>query len=422
MPFGRLFGGGFSSSKCKTSLRLCVGRIKLLRNKKSLATRALISEVADLLRAEKDDAARVRVEGVMREEGVLEVFEILDVFLELLIARLPMIEASKDVPADLREALATVMFAASKLAAELPELASLREQFAVKYGKAFAKACSDDATAGACGANAIACARLATRSPDPLKKVERLAVIADEHGIDAFDVAEATKRTLASAAPPLGTMGGGAQDVPRQVVPQHVAMPMPMPQPVTYVGVGQPRPQPAAVAVMVQQPAVQFNTAGEAAAYAAAAADDARNAAAAAAVLAGAPSPEARRAAGDANSTVASESTTAADEENGAADEVEVDAIVDAAKELAELDRADAAYLNELTPPKNGKDGGGSDGGGGGGDGGGGGAGGGGDGAAGGDAAKPPPPPPPPPGSAEKKDGGTMDDLTERLNALKRRD
>ena len=119
---------------------------------------------------------------------------------------------------------------------------------------------------------------------------------------------------------------------------------------------------------------------------------------------------------------MASESTTAADEENGAADEVEVDAIVDAAKELAELDRADAAYLNELTPPKNGKDGGGSDGGGGGGDGGGGGAGGGGDGAAGGDAAKPPPPPPPPPGSAEKKDGGTMDDLTERLNALKRRD
>ena len=77
MPFGRLFGGGFSSSKCKTSLRLCVGRIKLLRNKKSLATRALISEVADLLRALRD-AAEVHARGGGGQRGGEEAAHLVD--------------------------------------------------------------------------------------------------------------------------------------------------------------------------------------------------------------------------------------------------------------------------------------------------------------------------------------------------------
>ena len=50
------------------------------------------------MRDDKTDSARVRVEGVMREEANLEVMEILDLFLELLIVRIPLIESSKDVP------------------------------------------------------------------------------------------------------------------------------------------------------------------------------------------------------------------------------------------------------------------------------------------------------------------------------------
>ena len=51
MGFFGLFGGGFNPSKCKTALRLCIGRIKLLKNKKGLAARALRKEIADLLGA-----------------------------------------------------------------------------------------------------------------------------------------------------------------------------------------------------------------------------------------------------------------------------------------------------------------------------------------------------------------------------------
>ena len=64
MGFFGLFGG-FNPSKCKTALRLCIGRIKLLKNKKGLAARALRKEIADLLGADKTESARVRIEGVM---------------------------------------------------------------------------------------------------------------------------------------------------------------------------------------------------------------------------------------------------------------------------------------------------------------------------------------------------------------------
>ena len=62
--FGGLFGPPkFTAAKCKTALRLCVGRIKLLQNKKRTALASLRREIADLLRARKYDSARVRVLG-----------------------------------------------------------------------------------------------------------------------------------------------------------------------------------------------------------------------------------------------------------------------------------------------------------------------------------------------------------------------
>ena len=70
--FSALFGADFTPAKCKTSLRLCLGRVKLLKNKKRVALQALRREIAELMRAGKYDSARVRVEGVLREEAMLE--------------------------------------------------------------------------------------------------------------------------------------------------------------------------------------------------------------------------------------------------------------------------------------------------------------------------------------------------------------
>ena len=217
MGFFGLFGG-FNPSKCKTALRLCIGRIKLLKNKKGLAVRALRKEIADLLGADKTESARVRIEGVMREEANLEAFDILDLFCELLVVRLRLIEQEKDLPDDLKEAVATCIYAAKRMG-ELPELGQIKSQFAAKYGREYAQACEADGTAAACGVNRTAIQKLSVAPPTNEEKLAKLRAIAEEHRVP-FDEEEATK-SLAQAtkipaqvhAPNRGDGGGESAGV-----------------------------------------------------------------------------------------------------------------------------------------------------------------------------------------------------------------
>ena len=188
--FDALLGGPkFNASKCKTALRLCVGRVKLLRNKKAHAVATLKREIGDLLNAGKEDSARVRVEAVLREEATLEAFEVLDLFCELLVVRLPLIESTKDLPADLKEAVATVVYAARRVADAIPELKEVRAQFAGKYGSQYVAACGEDATAGACGVSELAMRKLALAPPSAEARLEALRAVAAERGA-RFDEAK----------------------------------------------------------------------------------------------------------------------------------------------------------------------------------------------------------------------------------------
>ena len=188
--FGGLFGPPkFTAAKCKTALRLCVGRIKLLQNKKRTALASLRREIADLLRARKYDSARVRVEAVLREEALLDAFEVLHLHCDLLIVRVPLIDSSKDLPDDLRAPVATVTYAARRTT-ELPELHQIASQFAGKYGREYVAACADDATAAACGVSPEAMAKLSTAPPPNGVKVAKLREIADALCADV-DVDEA---------------------------------------------------------------------------------------------------------------------------------------------------------------------------------------------------------------------------------------
>ena len=194
--FDALLGGPkFNASKCKTALRLCVGRVKLLRNKKAHAVATLKREIGDLLNAGKEDSARVRVEAVLREEATLEAFEVLDLFCELLVVRLPLIESTKDLPADLKEAVATVVYAARRVADAIPELKEVRAQFAGKYGSQYVAACGEDTTAGACGVSELAMRKLALAPPSAEARLEALRAVAAERGarFDEAKMAETTR-------------------------------------------------------------------------------------------------------------------------------------------------------------------------------------------------------------------------------------
>ncbi|XP_002971060.2 IST1 homolog [Selaginella moellendorffii] len=174
-------GRGFKAAKCKTLLRLAMSRIKLLRNRRELQVRGMRREIANLLQTGQEPSARIRVEHIFREQNIMAAYEIVELFCELVVVRLPIIESQKQCPLDLKEAIASLIFAAPRCS-DLPELLEVRGLFAVKYGKEFV------ASAGElrpdCGVNRRIIEKLSVRAPSGEVKLKLLKEIAAEHNIE----------------------------------------------------------------------------------------------------------------------------------------------------------------------------------------------------------------------------------------------
>ncbi|BDA44735.1 probable IST1 homolog at N-terminal half [Coccomyxa sp. Obi] len=190
----------FSSTKCKTQCKLCVGRIKLMRNKKQIMVKNMRKEVADLLRTNKQENARIRVEAVIRENLLLQAYEVLELFLELLAVRVQLVEKSKDVPPDMIEALSSLVYAASRVQ-DFQELVVIRAQLAGKFGKEFAAESSSDLTCRKWHVNENLIRCLSIEAPAPEDKLATLSDIAQEYGVE-WDAHKAASDMLPSGPPP----------------------------------------------------------------------------------------------------------------------------------------------------------------------------------------------------------------------------
>ena len=80
-----------------------------------LQVKNMRKEIADLLRTSKQENARIRVETVIRENLLLQAFETLELFMELLAVRAQLVEKSKDMPPDMIEALSSLVYSAQRL-------------------------------------------------------------------------------------------------------------------------------------------------------------------------------------------------------------------------------------------------------------------------------------------------------------------
>ncbi|KAL1356515.1 hypothetical protein HN51_008521 [Arachis hypogaea] len=170
----------FKPAKCKTALKLAVSRIKLLKNKREAQVRQLKRELAQLLESGQDQTARIRVEHVVREEKTMAAYDLIEIYCELIAARLPMIESQKNCPIDLKEAISSVIFACPRCA-DLPELVDVRKHLTVKYGKEFASAAVE--LRPDCGVNRLLVEKLSAKAPDGPTKIKILSAIAEEHNI-----------------------------------------------------------------------------------------------------------------------------------------------------------------------------------------------------------------------------------------------
>eukprot|EP00798_Chlamydomonas_sp_ICE-L_P028902 gene28902-32095_t len=99
-----MFQFGFNVTKCKVQVQLCLGRIKLQRNKKAIAIKAL-----------RKESARIRVEAVIRDNLMMQALEILELYTELLGVRVHLIDKTKEIPRDMIEAISSVIYAAQRV-------------------------------------------------------------------------------------------------------------------------------------------------------------------------------------------------------------------------------------------------------------------------------------------------------------------
>nr|CCA23187.1 conserved hypothetical protein [Albugo laibachii Nc14] len=129
---------GFHGNKCKPQLKMAVHRIELVKNKKANAAQAERKEIAQFLRDGKEEKARLRVERIIRDDSLVEGYEILALLCELVAERMTLIESQKQCPFDLKESICTLVWASSRT--EIPELIEVKKQMIKKYGQDFVTA------------------------------------------------------------------------------------------------------------------------------------------------------------------------------------------------------------------------------------------------------------------------------------------
>ncbi|KAK2080787.1 hypothetical protein QBZ16_000641 [Prototheca wickerhamii] len=213
----------FNTNKLKTNCKLGISRIKLLRNKKQIALKNFRREVADLLRAGKHGNARIRVESVIRETLLLQSFDTLEVYLELLAVRAELLSKTEDMPADMVEAVASIVYAAHRMSSDLPELAVLRTLLAGKYErvyKGWAAAAASDTHYREWQVNEGLVSCLSVEAPGPEQKIAVLKSICEEFEIP-FDE-DAVRMDMGAprvAPPPPPGAGGPGRGPPRAMQP-----------------------------------------------------------------------------------------------------------------------------------------------------------------------------------------------------------
>ncbi|XWS68856.1 hypothetical protein CRYUN_Cryun04dG0129600 [Craigia yunnanensis] len=135
----QLFNRGVFGAKCKTCLSLAISRIKLLQNKRDLQLKHMRKEIAQFLQAGQEPIARIRVEHVIREQNIWAAYEILELFCEFVLARVPILESQNVCYYTIflqQQGIFEGLFCLSHYA-DVPDLLQIKNFLSTKYGKEF---------------------------------------------------------------------------------------------------------------------------------------------------------------------------------------------------------------------------------------------------------------------------------------------
>lgn len=175
-----LLGISFKISKFKAIANLAISRVVVLKNQRQVRGSIARSDVVQLLDLGHHERALLRVEQVIKEQNMLDVFDMVEGYCLLAIERMNLIQQEKICPEELKEAISSLIFAASRCG-EFPELQELRAIFTSRFGKEFAARAVE--LRNNCGVNTKMIQKLSTRMPSLEQRTEVLKEIAAENNI-----------------------------------------------------------------------------------------------------------------------------------------------------------------------------------------------------------------------------------------------
>jgi len=130
-------GKGYSKDTLKVKSRMASNRIKMKLKKKENELNLAKKNIAVLLHNNKTQSARIKVEGIIREENTMKVMEWLEMMCDLVYQRVNLITNEKSPPEDLMETMCSILYCSERI--EISELMEISKQFGAKYGKDWIK-------------------------------------------------------------------------------------------------------------------------------------------------------------------------------------------------------------------------------------------------------------------------------------------
>ncbi|KAA8530562.1 hypothetical protein F0562_005271 [Nyssa sinensis] len=175
-----LLGKSFKTYKFKKFVDLIISRIALLKVQHHARWSQARSDVVQLLTLGHQESTLLHVDHVIREQNMLDVLMIIEGYCHLLIERVILVKNSKACPDELKEAISSLIFAASRYG-QLPELQKIRGVFTSKFGKQFAKRAVE--LRNDCGVNPKIVNKLPLQRSSLRTRLKVLKEIASENGI-----------------------------------------------------------------------------------------------------------------------------------------------------------------------------------------------------------------------------------------------
>lgn len=175
-----LLGRNFRASKFKTLTKLAISRISILTNQRRARYSYARSDVVELLKLGHHDRALLRVEHVIKEQNMLDVFGMIEIYCHVLIGSVDLIRKNKECPDELKGTVSSLIFASSRCG-EFPELMHIREILSSRFGSDFAARAVESRSNN--GVNHKMMQKLSTGKLSLDNKLKMLEAIASEIGV-----------------------------------------------------------------------------------------------------------------------------------------------------------------------------------------------------------------------------------------------